>query len=213
MESAADKLKAFYKKVPVWKQLYYKWRSLKNIPFRKKFFVGYDLDANTYWEFYLDKNQQRPRRLVQPYSPESLLFNYFDKIPIQWSQWLKFARKTPPSIFDILNDQERIKKLQIMANFKDSEQQYNKQLKQSKIDSNLQKELSKLNNNASNAAKIVQRSGYDLDNLTHKEIKHKSNEKLKTDSSSLNDKKNDPWSNASKSSDQPENATMTPIKR
>lgn len=219
MSGAADKLKQFYQKVPVWKQLYYKWRSLKGIPFRKKFFIGYDLDANTYWEFYLDKKNPniRPRRLVQPYQPESMLFNYFDKVPIQWAQWLKFARKSPPSIFDILNDEERIKKLQIMANFKDSEQLMNTQIKQQTIDSNLQKELSKLESareeKAQNAAKILQRTGYDLnDSLSHKDIKHKSNDKLKPDHQPPSDN-NDPWAAAQKSSDEPEKATVNPIRR
>ncbi|KAG0672003.1 hypothetical protein C6P40_000397 [Pichia californica] len=223
MNSASDKLKAFYKKVPVWKQIYYKWRAIKSIPFRHKFFIGYDLDANTYWEFYLDKNQKKPRRMVQPYSPQSMLFNYFDKIPIQWSQWLKYARKTPPSIFDIINDEERIKKLQIMANYRDSEQLYNKELKQAKIDYNLEKELHKLQDNkATNAAKIVQRSGYDLKDLQHKEIKHSSNAKLQTDASMMKDNdnlqspstsSNDPWADAAKSSDQPTKAAVKPVKR
>lgn len=191
MSAAKETLKEFYSKIPLWKQVYYKWRSLKGVPFRKKYFVGYDLDGNTYWEFYLERNQKRPRRIVEPIEPQALLFNYFEKVPIQWAQWLKYARHTPPSVYDIVADQERIKRLQILAAFKDSEQQYNRELQQHKVDANLEKELGKLNTPKSNdndtnaldngkhaedAAKAMQRSGYDLNGtIKHTKIKNTAN--------------------------------------
>jgi NADH dehydrogenase [ubiquinone] 1 alpha subcomplex assembly factor 2 len=211
----ADKIKAFHKKIPVWKQLYFKWRSLTNVPFRKKFFIGYDLDGNTYWEFYLEGKGKniRPRRVMEPYKPEALLLNYFEKVPIQWTQWLKFSRKTPPSIFDIVADEERVRKLQILAEFKENEQLYNKELKQQKIDANLQNELQKLQQQASlqaeNAAKILEKTGHSVDErIEHKEIKSKSNAKLQTDASKLEE--NDPWKSSAQASDKPEEATITP---
>lgn len=214
-KAMSDKIKAFYNKVPVWKQIYYKWRSLKGVPFRKKYFVGYDLDANTYWEFYLERQQARPRRIVEPYEPQKLLFNYFDKVPIQWAQWLKYARRTPPSIFDIIADEERIKKLQVLSQFRDSEQLYNKELKQQKIDYNLQKELSKLEaekaERAENAAKIVQRAGVDASSLAkNQDIKTKPGVKLHSD----NEVSDDPWKKADQhSTEQPEESTINPIRR
>lgn len=218
--NASEKLKEFYRRVPVWKQLYYRWRALRGVPFRRKFFVGYDLDANTYWEFFLDRYQTKPRRMVQPYEPQKMLFSYFDKVPIQWAQWLKYARRTPPTIFDLIADQERIKKLQIMVNFRENEQLYNNQLKQEKIDSTLKKELSKLEasshekaQNAQNAAKIVQRSGFDAqENISHKEIKHASDAKLQTDAQKMEN--DDPWAAADAAQkDKPEKADIRPMRR
>ena len=213
--ATAQKLKEFYSRVSVWKQLYYKWRGLKGVPLRKKFFVGYDLDANTYWEYFQDGKHLRPRRMVEPYEPQKLIFNYFDKVPIQWAQWLKFSRKTPPSIFDILQDEERVRKLQIMSQFKEGEQLYNKELHQQRIEENLNRELGKIQNKndrenqstAENAAIAMQKSGYDLNNLSHLEIKSKSNAKLETDASSLAE---DPWKQAAQSNDQPQEATFKP---
>lgn len=210
----SDKLKAFYERVPVWKQLYFKWKALPNVPFRKKFFVGYDLEANTYWEFYIDgkKPNIRPRRLMEPYKPEPLLLNYFDRIPIQWVQWLKFSRKNPPSIFDILQDEERVRKLQIMSQFRDGEQLYNKDIQQQRIESNLAKELNRVNSeSAQNAANILNKTGHNIeDSITHQEIKSKNDTKLQTDAQlKAENEENDPWA-ASRTSDQPEEATIKP---
>lgn len=223
--SAAEKLKEFHKKVPVWKQLYYRWRSLRGVPFRRKFFVGYDLDANTYWELFLDRGQVRGRRVVQPHEPQKMLFSYFDKVPIQWAQWLKYARRTPPSIYDLIADQERLKKLQIMESFRDSEQLYNRQLKEEKIDQTLQKELSKLEaasqEKAESAAKIVQRSGFDADkSISHDKIKHASDAKLQTDAQKQEQEEGsgaNPWAAAdaaaSGKKDTPEKASVKPMRR
>lgn len=51
-------------KVSPLRQMYFKWRSLRNVPFRKKFFIGYDLDGNTYWEFYNENNPYKARRII-----------------------------------------------------------------------------------------------------------------------------------------------------
>lgn len=159
-----DPLKRFYQRMPVWKQLYYKWRAVRGIPFRRKFFVGYDLDANTYWEFYVEGVRPgiRPRRIVQPYEPEALLYNYFDKVPIQWAQWLKFSRVTAPSIFEILKDKERVKNLKILADFKDSQQVMNNDIINEKINMNLNRELNKIDQNSKNAANLLKNSGYTI---------------------------------------------------
>ncbi|OBA14317.1 uncharacterized protein OGAPODRAFT_9851 [Ogataea polymorpha] len=75
------------KLIPLWKQLYYKWKSLRTIPLRKKFFVGYDLTGNTYWEFFVERKKGiRPRRLYQPYKPQEFIVDYYENIPVQWLQ-------------------------------------------------------------------------------------------------------------------------------
>lgn len=63
-------------KVPKWKQIYLQWRSLRNIPFRKKFFIGYDLDGNTYWEFYNPNNPYKARRIVDYRIPRKNWVDY-----------------------------------------------------------------------------------------------------------------------------------------
>ncbi|AWU74675.1 uncharacterized protein C5L36_0A12510 [Pichia kudriavzevii] len=215
MSMHSNKIKTLYQRIPLWKQLYYKWRSIRGVPLRKKFFVGYDLEANTYWEFYLDRQQTRPRRLVEPYKPQPLLFDYFNKLPIQWTQWLRYTRRVPPTIEEILKDEERIRNLQALSQFKEHEQTYNKHLQQEKIHQNLQKELHKLeekedknrHDDAVNAARFMQKSGYDLnETIQHQEVKEKPNTKLDRDASSL---AHDPWKRAD-TSDHPQEATMTP---
>lgn len=47
------------------KRIYHKWKALRTVPFRKKFFVGYDLDGNTFWEFHDPNNPTRLRRIVE----------------------------------------------------------------------------------------------------------------------------------------------------
>jgi NADH dehydrogenase [ubiquinone] 1 alpha subcomplex assembly factor 2 len=222
MSTPAEKLRNLYARIPAWKQIYYRWRALRGVPFRKRFFVGYDLDGNTYWEFFQDGLTRRPRRLVEPHEPQKHLFNYFEKVPIQWAQWLKFSRKQPPSVFDIIEDEERVRKLQIMTQFRDSEQLHNKQLHQQKVEQNLQKELHKISSSgaeqqhAERAARTMQQSGYDLEKtLQHKEIKSKSNVKLETDASKTANQEEeenaiDPWKQASTSSDKPDEANITP---
>lgn len=63
-------------KVTPFKQMYYKWRALRTVPFRKRFFVGYDLDGNTYWEFFNPNNPFRPRRIVDYRIPNKNWVDY-----------------------------------------------------------------------------------------------------------------------------------------
>lgn len=52
-------------KVSNFQSFIHRWQSLRSVPFRRRFFVGYDLDGNSYWEFYVDGNKDvRPRRIV-----------------------------------------------------------------------------------------------------------------------------------------------------
>ncbi|TID29593.1 hypothetical protein CANINC_001867 [Pichia inconspicua] len=121
------------------------------------FFKGYDLDGNSYWEFYLERQQTRPRRIVEPLNPERLIFNYFDKVPIQWAQWLRYARHEAPTPIELIKDQERVKKLQALASIKDQEQAWNKALIDDKIEKNMYKEMDRLH--AEQAVDALNRSG------------------------------------------------------
>lgn len=92
-------------KVSPFRQAYLQWCSLRTVPFRTKFFVGYDLDGNTYWEFYNANNPLRPRRIVE-YRENAL--NWVDyKMPPQWMQWLRFTRPHYPTLEELHDDKVR----------------------------------------------------------------------------------------------------------
>lgn len=102
-------------KVTPFRQAYLRWCALRNVPFRKKFFVGYDLDGNTYWEFYNENNPLRPRRIVEY---RETLGNWVDyKMPPQWMQWLRFTRPHYPTLEELHADKVRqeVLKLKVKA--------------------------------------------------------------------------------------------------
>jgi hypothetical protein len=63
-------------KVSPLKQWWHKWQAARNVPFRKKFFVGYDLDGNTYWEFKNHNDPYRMRRIVEYRLPRLNLIDH-----------------------------------------------------------------------------------------------------------------------------------------
>lgn len=80
------------------------------MPFKSKYFVGYDLDGNSYWEFKNVNNPGRYRRIVEPVNPDLSLVDH--KIPPQWMQWLRFTRPNHPSLQELLADKQRQELLQ-----------------------------------------------------------------------------------------------------
>lgn len=141
-----QRLKQFQVLVPFRKQLYFKWRSLRNVPFRNKFFVGYDLDGNTYWEFSLDKSvATRPRRIFEPRISQVNIHSYFEMIPIQWVQWLRYSRKYHPSLEDLAKEEVRVEQLRALSAFRNEEQKWNREMADQRIEENLQRELHRLN--------------------------------------------------------------------
>lgn len=102
MINPADLIKG---KVSPWKQMVHKWRSARNVPLRTKFFVGYDLDGNTFWEFQNYNDPARMRRIVEYRNPK---LNYVDyKLPPQWVQWLRHNRPSHPTLQELYADQVR----------------------------------------------------------------------------------------------------------
>lgn len=99
--------------VPKWRQVYYQWKSLRNIPFRKQFFIGYDLQGNTFWELYNYNNPLRMRRIVFPKKANQNLVDYH--LPPQWVQWLRHARPEAPSLKELIDDQNRQIAIKIKA--------------------------------------------------------------------------------------------------
>ncbi|KAK2594109.1 hypothetical protein QQS21_008164 [Conoideocrella luteorostrata] len=89
---------------------WYRWKALR-LPWRKRFFIGYDLQGNTYWEFRLTSNETRWRRIVS--YPRSAHYSSVRVSPL-WHQWLRHTRVEPPSLDEQRGDiarQERMKYL------------------------------------------------------------------------------------------------------
>ncbi|KAG5418549.1 hypothetical protein I9W82_004077 [Candida metapsilosis] len=113
-------------KHPAWKRLLHKWQAKRNVPFRRKFFMGYDLYGNTYWEFTIDGNMTRLRRKLEPFKEEIFKVDYFKTIPPQWLQWLRRTRFDAPSLDELVSDQLRQQRLKILAQQADQKWQLEK---------------------------------------------------------------------------------------
>ncbi|QUC19444.1 uncharacterized protein UV8b_03685 [Ustilaginoidea virens] len=89
---------------------WYKWKALR-LPWRRRLFVGHDLEGNTYWEFRLTSSASRWRRIV--HYPRSTHYSQVRVSPL-WHQWLRHMRASPPSLDEQRGDvfrQERLKHL------------------------------------------------------------------------------------------------------
>ncbi|KAG6141777.1 hypothetical protein E4U38_006379 [Claviceps purpurea] len=90
---------------------YYRWKTLR-LPWRKRFFIGYDLQGNTYWEFKLTSADTRMRRIV---NYPSRTYNSQVKVSPLWHQWLRYARNTPPSLDEQHGDVVRKERMKVLA--------------------------------------------------------------------------------------------------
>ncbi|KAI5956487.1 hypothetical protein KGF54_000962 [Candida jiufengensis] len=127
-----------------WKRLLHKWQSKRNIPFRRKFFVGYDLAGNTYWEFTIDGNLSRLRRKLEPFQQQVFKVDYFKTIPPQWLQWLRRTRNNPPTLNELVGDQVRQQKLKVLAKQADDKWQFEKLQMEQDNQMKLQDELDRV---------------------------------------------------------------------
>ncbi|ODV95778.1 hypothetical protein PACTADRAFT_2089 [Pachysolen tannophilus NRRL Y-2460] len=141
------------KLIPFRKQLYYKWKSLRDIPFRKRFFIGYDLNGNTYWEFKLESRSGRLRRILEPYKRKEFMVDYYDTVPPPWQQWLRFNRSHSPSLQELIQEEKRIKQLKEKSSAIDSTWKQRKDEKDYEDNLKLEKELRKLRHNELNIEK------------------------------------------------------------
>lgn len=107
-----DPLKGKY---TYFQRLLHKFKARRDIPFRRKFFMGYDLFGNTYWEFTIDGNMQRLRRKLEPYQEQLFKADYFRTVPPQWLLWLRRTRIDPPTLEELINDQVRQQRIKILA--------------------------------------------------------------------------------------------------
>ena len=110
--------------------------------------LGYDLKGNTYWEFFPTGNKNiRPRRIWHPFRTESFIFDYFDKLPIQWLQWLRYSRPKAPSLDELIKDEERLETLRKLVKLKGQELEYKKTVSNDKMIKNMYKELHRADKN------------------------------------------------------------------
>lgn len=99
--------------IPWKKQLWHKWKTLRRIPFRKSWFIGYDLEGNSYWELVDHNNPHRLRRKVSLDRP---YFHFSDFKPHpMWMQWLQFTRPMAPTLADLINDAKRQYRLKLLT--------------------------------------------------------------------------------------------------
>ncbi|KAK1251032.1 hypothetical protein MKX07_005587 [Trichoderma sp. CBMAI-0711] len=106
------------KQIGPFAQAWYKWKALR-LPWRRRFLIGFDLQGNTFWEFRHTRGAQdsaeRWRRIVS--YPRSTHLSQV-KVSPQWHQWLRHARRDPPSLDEQRAEavrQERIKLLAAQA--------------------------------------------------------------------------------------------------
>ncbi|KAK6457042.1 uncharacterized protein RJT20DRAFT_36698 [Scheffersomyces xylosifermentans] len=111
-----------------WKRLIHKFQARRDIPFRRRFFIGYDLHGNTYWEFTIDGNMHRLRRKMEPYQQQLFKADYFTTVPPQWLQWLRRTRNVPPTLQELISDQVRQSNMKILAQQADAKW-YNEKLR------------------------------------------------------------------------------------
>ncbi|KAI5967920.1 hypothetical protein CANMA_002688 [Candida margitis] len=143
-------------KHPAWKRLLHRWQARRDIPFRRKFFVGYDLYGNTYWEFTIDGNMTRLRRKLEPFREEIFKVDYFKTIPPQWLQWLRRTRFDAPSLEELVQDQFRQQRLKLLAQQADEKWQLEKLRLDEEQRVKLQHELQRAELEKNNAPRITE---------------------------------------------------------
>ncbi|PHH79740.1 hypothetical protein CDD82_2197 [Ophiocordyceps australis] len=97
---------------------WYRWKALR-LPWRKRFYVGQDINGNTFWEFRLTTrgdasgpNMERWRRVVD--YPRSTPYSDVKVSPL-WHQWLRHCRDEPPSLAEQHQDLVRQHHIKLLA--------------------------------------------------------------------------------------------------
>lgn len=182
-------------KYPFWKRLAHQFQARRDIPLRRKFFVGYDLYGNTYWEFTIDGNMQRLRRKLEPLEEKAFKADYLSTIPPQWLQWLRRTRNEPPSLQELMNDQIRQQRIKILAKQADHKWEVEKHRLEEDSRMKLEAELAKVD--AENkkfeeeAAKVIAQN-----EAAEASERQDSEEKKPEEKNSDSETKEDPWAAA-----------------
>ncbi|KAF3931970.1 hypothetical protein ABW20_dc0102321 [Dactylellina cionopaga] len=109
MSLPAAPLNHILKTVSPYRRLYYRWKALR-LPWRRRYFIGMDLEGNTFWEFRDRLVPSRPRRIMDFRGGVHSLVNYADmRVDPQWHQWLRVTRIEPPTIQELTAEVTRRK--------------------------------------------------------------------------------------------------------
>ncbi|KAF2110725.1 hypothetical protein BDV96DRAFT_198910 [Lophiotrema nucula] len=93
------------------RRLWLQWKTLQ-LPWRKQWLAGFDLEGNTYWEFKDVVHALRNRRIVK----YARWTHHGDvNVPPQWMQWLRHTRFEPPSINEQRADVFRREQMKVLA--------------------------------------------------------------------------------------------------
>ncbi|KAI0406640.1 hypothetical protein F4802DRAFT_88723 [Xylaria palmicola] len=91
------------------------WRSLR-LPWRKRFFVGQDVQGNTYYELRQPRGDEPAsaanRRLV--HYPRSTHYSEV-RVPPAWHQWLRHQRERPPTMQEQVAELQRQARIKVLA--------------------------------------------------------------------------------------------------
>ncbi|KAF2737025.1 hypothetical protein EJ04DRAFT_488716 [Polyplosphaeria fusca] len=91
--------------------LWYQWKMLQ-LPWRRRWLVGFDLEGNTYWEFKDALHSLRTRRIVK-YGRGT---HHGDvQVPPLWMQWLRHTRFEPPTVSEQQANVIRQQQMKILA--------------------------------------------------------------------------------------------------
>ncbi|RPA73346.1 hypothetical protein BJ508DRAFT_419073 [Ascobolus immersus RN42] len=105
------------------KVLWYTWRSFR-FPWRSKYFCGFDLDGNTYWEFKNRLHVSKPRRIVHLVGGNrhsgGHIVDHAYNMPPQWLQWLRATRLPAPTIEELISDLQRREAMKARAAIADA---------------------------------------------------------------------------------------------
>lgn len=169
-------------------RLSHQFQRRRDIPFRKKFFVGYDLAGNTYWEFTIDGNMQRLRRKLEPFEKKLFKVDYFKDVPPQWLQWLRRTREHAPTLEELINDQVRQQKIKVLAAQADEKWHMEKQRLEQEQQLKLERELQRAKDD----------SQKDVEESNQPQSNEPPSTELKEESATPKD---DPWAQADASKD------------
>lgn len=81
-----------------------------------RYFIGHDLDGNSYYEYPSRSGSLDPRhtRRVIQYRIKQAHYSEYDRsqLPIQWKMWLRHTRRVAPTLEELEQDRLRILQLQ-----------------------------------------------------------------------------------------------------
>ena len=83
---------------------YYAFKSF-SFPWRRKFFRGFDLEGNSFYESYNPLTPNKLRRTVKYVKDGHYTDNH---VTPQWMQWLRHTRPTAPTLDDLVQEANRI---------------------------------------------------------------------------------------------------------